>query len=209
MFQKGSTPWNKLSAEEKKSRSRDRDKARYPMRKEAQKIRLAKRWLENREKELIRLRLLYRSNKKHHLEVCKTYRAANREKMNAAKLAWQKNQLKTNPSYQVARNVRERIRFALFAAGGIKCAKSMDLLGCSVEYLRGYLEAAFESGMTWENYGTWHIDHIIPCASFDLTNIEAQKECFHYSNLQPLWAEDNLSKGASVPNTRNNKPCLL
>ena len=50
--------------------------------------------------------------------------------------------------------------------------------------------------MSWGNYGKWHVDHIRPCASFNLVNEEEQKKCFHYTNLQPLWAKDNLSKGS-------------
>ena len=49
--------------------------------------------------------------------------------------------------------------------------------------------------MSWDNYGDWHIDHIRPCCSFDLSKIEEQEKCFHYSNLQPLWAEENMTKG--------------
>jgi len=72
----------------------------------------------------------------------------------------------------------------------------MDLIGASPSFVMGYLEAKFTEGMTWENYGHgWHVDHILPCCSFDLTKEEEQKKCFHYSNLQPLWAEDNLKKG--------------
>ena len=52
--------------------------------------------------------------------------------------------------------------------------------------------------MTWENYGEWEVDHILPCASFDLEQPEAQRQCFHYTNLQPLWKADNRSKGAEV-----------
>jgi hypothetical protein len=73
----------------------------------------------------------------------------------------------------------------------------MELIGCTKDELRTYLEGLFLEGMTWENYGKrggWQIDHIKPCASFDLTNQDQQKECFHYSNLQPLWADDNLKK---------------
>ena len=71
------------------------------------------------------------------------------------------------------------------------------LLGCSIEVARFHLECQFTKGMSWDNYGYngWHIDHIRPCASFDLTDSEQQKQCFHYTNLQPLWAEDNLKKG--------------
>lgn len=57
----------------------------------------------------------------------------------------------------------------------------------------------FEPGMTWENYGTeWHVDHIVPCSYFDLTDPEQQRICFNYRNLQPLWAKDNLEKSNSV-----------
>ena len=63
-----------------------------------------------------------------------------------------------------------------------------------IHALKDYLQSKFENGMTWENYGKWHIDHIRPCASFDLTDIEQQKICFNYKNLQPLWAEDNFKK---------------
>jgi hypothetical protein len=67
-----------------------------------------------------------------------------------------------------------------------------------VEQLRQHLEAQFTDGMSWDNYGRdgWHIDHIRPCASFDLTDPEQQRQCFHYTNLQPLWAADNIRKGA-------------
>jgi hypothetical protein len=72
----------------------------------------------------------------------------------------------------------------------------MELVGCSVEDLK----KQFRDGMSWENYGRygWHMDHIKPCASFNLINKEEQKECFHYTNLQPLRAEKNLSKAAKI-----------
>ena len=69
-------------------------------------------------------------------------------------------------------------------------------LGCTREDLTTHLEGLFQDGMTWDNYGDWHIDHIKPCSKFDLSTEKAQAECFHYTNLQPLWAKDNLSKGA-------------
>ena len=82
-----------------------------------------------------------------------------------------------------------------------KSKSTMELLGCSIEYLKEHLEKQFQDGMTWENRGQfgWHIDHIIPCAAFDLNNPEEQKKCFHYTNLQPLWATDNHRKGANLP----------
>jgi hypothetical protein len=77
-----------------------------------------------------------------------------------------------------------------------KRCKTMELTGCSLEELTQYIESKFITGMSWENYGEWHIDHIRPCASFNLEDIEEQKKCFHWSNLQPLWAKDNLRKGS-------------
>ena len=72
------------------------------------------------------------------------------------------------------------------------------MIGCTIERLRNHLEAQFTDGMSWENYGKngWHVDHIRPCASFDLTDPEQQRQCFHYTNLQPLWATDNMRKSA-------------
>ena len=79
--------------------------------------------------------------------------------------------------------------------GTLKCEDTFKLLGCSTKDWKIYLESKFVNGMNWDNYGEWHIDHIIPCAAFDLTKPENQKKCFHYSNTQPLWAKDNLRKG--------------
>jgi hypothetical protein len=94
--------------------------------------------------------------------------------------------------------LRSRVRIAL--KGGSKTSRTLTLLGCSVEELRNHLESQFTEGMTWETYGFWgwHMDHIIPCAYYDLTKEEEQKECFHYKNLQPLWREDNMKKGDKI-----------
>jgi len=94
--------------------------------------------------------------------------------------------------------LRARVRAAVTRGGGEKSRRTMKLVGCSVPKLRQHLEAQFTEGMTWDNHGEWHIDHIKPCASFDLTDAEQQRECFNYTNLQPLWARDNLSKGAKT-----------
>ena len=79
-----------------------------------------------------------------------------------------------------------------------KTGHTIDLFGCSVAEVVKHLESQFTDGMTWDNYGFrgWHIDHVRPCSSFDMTDPEDQKRCFHVSNLQPLWAFDNMSKGA-------------
>jgi len=75
---------------------------------------------------------------------------------------------------------------------------AVDLIGCEVYELMNHIELQFLDGMNWDNRSEWHIDHIIPCALFDLSDIEEQKACFNWENLQPLWAYDNLSKSSSL-----------
>jgi hypothetical protein len=79
-----------------------------------------------------------------------------------------------------------------------KSQPTAELIGCSVAELKSHLENQFQPGMSWDNYGDWHVDHIKPCASFDLSKPEQQQQCFHYSNLQPLWGRDNLLKSDKV-----------
>lgn len=83
--------------------------------------------------------------------------------------------------------------------------RTTQLIGCSMEYLREYLESKFQRGMTWENHGSgWHIDHIVPCAAFDFTQPDQILQCFHYTNLQPLWAHENLIKSDRIITTQMN-----
>lgn len=109
--------------------------------------------------------------------------------------------------YRIAKDGRlnryfaSRIRTRIYCVlkGIKKSARTTILLGCSIEQLRTHLASRFKRGMNWNNYGTaWHIDHIIPCHSFDLSKEHDQRKCFHYSNLQPLWSKDNLSKAKRI-----------
>lgn len=110
---------------------------------------------------------------------------------------WTKNKYWTDPNYKIKSCVQARIRQAL--KNNWKAFGTSELIGCSIQYLRNWLENSFDENMTWENHGRyWHIDHIIPCAKFDLSNPEQQKECFHYTNLQPLTAIENVRKGDRV-----------
>jgi hypothetical protein len=97
--------------------------------------------------------------------------------------------------------MRRRLRELLSKNGIKKSSRSFDLFGCSVQQLRDHLESTFQESMSWLNYGSsnlgeksWQIDHIIPCASFDLTDVKQLKACFHYTNLQALWKDDNMLK---------------
>jgi len=105
------------------------------------------------------------------------------------------HRLNNDPKARIVENLRRRTRAVL--EGTNKSDNTLALIGCSPEKLKLYLETKFEDGMSWDNYGDWHIDHIKPCCSFDLTKESEQRACFNYKNLQPLWAKDNLRKGRS------------
>jgi hypothetical protein len=100
---------------------------------------------------------------------------------------------KSDVEFRILGNLRGRVGSAVKLKAK-KAAKTTVLVGCSMDQLLTFLEAEFTEGMTWENMGEWHIDHIRPCASFNLEDPEEQKKCFHWTNLQPLWAADNFAK---------------
>jgi hypothetical protein len=137
----------------------------------------------------------YGKNKEKRYAFQKKYRQENKETLNE-KIRKRYN---VDIEFKLIQRIRCRIRETITNNSKRK-TKSMELLGCSVKEAREHIEKQFKEGMTWNNYtyNTWHIDHIIPCASFDLTDPEQQKKCFHYTNLQPLWAKENMSKGAKI-----------
>lgn len=116
------------------------------------------------------------------------------------------NAYKEKMSKVIADRIRQRISKIIKAKSNGKKQYSTTLeLGCDRLYLMDYLENLFEDGMTWENYGEWHIDHIKPLSMFDLTNEEDFKIAVHYTNLQPLWAIDNLKKSNKVSKEYGNE----
>jgi len=119
------------------------------------------------------------------------YKEKHKERINNYKREKRKNDI----NFKLKSYLRSRIYDAL--KRNAKSSNTIELLGCSIDFLKGYLEAKFQFGMTWNNYGQdgWVIDHIKPCCSFDLSDPKQQNECFHYSNLQPLWKIENIIKG--------------
>jgi hypothetical protein len=126
------------------------------------------------------------------------YRKENKQKISKSKYEWEKKQLIADPTRKILKNLRRRLHHAL--NGNLKTESTLNLLGCTKEELKQHLELQFKDGMTWNNYGVkgWHIDHIIPCANFDLSDPEQQRQCFHYTNLRPLWEKDNVSKKFNI-----------
>lgn len=106
---------------------------------------------------------------------------------------------RNEPALRIELCYRASLKQALHAQGVSKKERALCLLGCSVAELKQHLARQFSDGMNWTNYGQWHIDHIRPCASFDLADPAQQAMCFHYSNLQPLWARDNQRKNSQWP----------
>jgi len=135
----------------------------------------------------------YRSTEKYRIkrsEKRKTEEYRNQQRK------FEKEKRKKNPKYRLIKNLRSRIRLALFRKKWFKNNKFKSYIGCDLNQLKIYIERQFQEGMTWENYGEWHIDHIIPLDSAN--TVEKIYNLCHYRNLQPLWAEDNIKKSNKV-----------
>lgn len=115
------------------------------------------------------------------------YRDANRETVRI------RNRLHTQkPAVRMCRNLRKRLHEFIRQPIGT----TRNIFGITPQGLCEHIQAQFSPGMSWANYGQWHVDHIRPLSSFDLTSIDQVKAASHWTNLQPLWAADNLSKHA-------------
>lgn len=164
----------------------------YTKNKERKKETSAKWYIKNKERAKEKATKWKKENKEKVKKTEAKWKAGNKEKIAKQFIQRYHNDL----NFRLLNILRTRVRGAI--KNGHKSAKTMSLLGCSIEEVKSHLESQFKEGMTWDNHGEWHIDHIIPCASFDLTDPEQQKKCFHYTNLQPLWATENMSKGAKL-----------
>lgn len=121
------------------------------------------------------------------------WRAENKEHCSKRNKEYMNKKMQ-DPTFRIKKNLRNRLSQAF--KNNQKTGSAIDDLGCSVEKLKKHLESKFTKDMSFENYGEWHIDHVKPLASFDLTNKEELKKACNYKNLQPLWAEDNFKKGS-------------
>ena len=122
------------------------------------------------------------------------YYFKNKQRLLKEVAAYSAHKRKTDVNWRLRLNLRNRVYLVL--KGYSKSAHTMELIGCTMIELWKHLESKFQPWMTRENYGLWHVDHIKACAKFNLADPAQQRICFHWSNLQPLWARDNLSKGA-------------
>jgi hypothetical protein len=172
----------------------------------------AKEWRKEHKEELIeKKKEWYLKNKDKILKRTKIYREIHKEEISKKAKKYQKrhhdNLLKKAKKRRIIRrkfdinfrilcNLRTRLWWAL--KNNSKYYKTKELIGCSIDKLKKHLEKQFTKEMSWNNYGLWEIDHIRPCASFDLSKESEQKKCFHYTNLQPLWAKENRQKQGKI-----------
>ena len=153
-----------------------------------------KRAYDEKNRELVRARA--RKYRKENLEtIISKARIHYRKNKEVVNKEWYAGLLRRPDAYFI-HVMRSRIRGALLAQRSYKCNKTTILLGAPIKDVKKYLESKFVKGMSWDNWGDWHIDHIRPLASFNLKEQEEQKKAFHFSNLQPLWAKENQSKSA-------------
>lgn len=175
-----------------------------------------KKYLKNYSKSENRLAYLHSEKRKiqareyareyRNTETYKTYQKNyERQEINKQR---RKTRRKNSINHKLSVQIRKRTKEAL--QGQPKACSFAKSLGCSISELKRYLELKFQPGMTWDNHGTygWHIDHIIPLSSFDLTDKDQFMKACHYTNLQPLWAKDNLRKGAKLPEELSSRSSL-
>lgn len=148
---------------------------------------------------IYRKRYEYETNRNRAFD-WKKYASENKERINKVNLIWQKKKHANDPKYRISKNLRHRIWLAIKT--NPKHHRMNDIIGCSKEELMVHLESQWKDGMNWSNYGKgtgkWEIDHIVPCASYNMALSEDQAKCFHFSNLQPMWGTENIVKGCKL-----------
>jgi hypothetical protein len=161
----------------------------------AEKIAAYNKEYAKKNKETIKEKRKIRSlkNKNKIIETTNAWKDKNKDRIREYNREYTLKRYNSDPVFKLKLNQRTRTRAVLKTA---KSTKTSELLGCSYEELKIHIEQLFINNMSWENMGKWHIDHIVPLAAFDLTKKENQIIAFNYKNLQPLWAIDNLKKGA-------------
>jgi hypothetical protein len=187
-----------------KQRAYDRDWKREQRKKNPEKVRAKAR---EKYQKMRKNPELLEKHRTYHREYSKKYNQV--EKRKAYRREWMRNwnrknakriykQRRARPYEKLSSVIRARIYDVL--KHGYKSDKTEILIGITIKEFKTYLEGKFKTGMTWDNYGFygWHIDHIKPLSSFDLSDKEQQKIAFHYTNLQPLWAKENLQKHAKI-----------
>ena len=149
-------------------------------------------YVKNKDKERRTAREWQLNNKERDSENKREWHKRNIVRRRREENEWRKNKYHSDPAFKLTVQMRNRIVKALDGIG--KSDSTMKLVACTPEFLKRHLESQFADGMAWGQKGKWHCDHRLPLAAFDLTDKRQQRYAFHWSNLQPLWAEVNLRK---------------
>jgi hypothetical protein len=141
-----------------------------------------------------------KNKKDHRKEYLKQYREKNKEKIKEVKRNYQKHKRHTDPIYKLISNFRTAIYTVLKENKLDKYSNYFNMVGYSALELKEHLEKRFTNGMSWDNYGEWHIDHIKPISSFifETTEDDEFKQCWSLENLQPMWGIENIKKGNKI-----------
>lgn len=131
------------------------------------------------------------SNKERRAELNRNWSGKNRDRINRNR----RDRLKTNLNAKLTKQCRDMLTRVVNASKVGKSGSTFDILGYTVDDLKSHIESQFVDGMTWENHGEWHIDHIIPISMWIKVGVTDPSVINALDNLQPLWAIDNLSKG--------------
>ena len=149
-------------------------------------------------------RRYYKKNKGIISANARQYYQSNKLQLNAYNKQYRKDRAAKDPQFKLRLAVRSRISTEFkkhkIKSIGRNTNRLLSLIGCSFDVMLNHIEQQWVEGMSWDNHGIrgWHVDHIKPCASFDLTCPEQLAQCFHYTNMQPLWWRDNLKKGSKT-----------
>jgi hypothetical protein len=171
------------------------DKVYRKLNEEKAKVASKTYYKENKEEIISLKREYYKENKEEIDTYQKTYKITHKDEIKDYHKGYKKQRYQTDLQYKLADVLRSRLNGAI--KNSQKAGSAVDDLGCTIEELKKHLESKFKPGMSWDNWTIdgWHIDHIRPLSKFDLSDIEQFKEACKYTNLQPLWAKENLSKG--------------
>jgi len=201
----------KIKNRSRKYRIENKDKIQEHRKKNENSIRVRQRYYNRKYyvKNIDKIRRHNEENKERRRAIWKNYYSNNREDI-LLKHSWYcsrnreiinqyvRDRRRNDIEFRVTSVLRKRLGRALKSQGAKKADHTKSMIGCSVPDLIRHIESLFLPGMSWGNYGKngWHIDHIVPCAKFDLTDPNEQRICFNYANLQPLWGPDNLRKNS-------------
>ena len=181
-----------------KDKQRERSHLYYLNNKERLRKQHKEYYKNNREAQFIRIKNWNLKNQEYLKEYHKEYQRKNKEKISKYVLQYSKEKRRERDiNFILKLNLRNRLYRVL--KENRKLHHTIKYIGCSLEDLKKHLENQFVDGMSWDNYGEWHVDHIVPCASFDLSDPNQQRICFNFRNLQPLWAKDNQRKQDKLP----------